>query len=426
MVEALRQLPRPLWFLYAGTTITRLGSFVFPYLTIYLADGRGFGTGEVGIILSVGSLGLLLGNLAGGVSSDLWSRKATLVLALLLNAAGFLGLAWSYETSWPYAAFLLLGYLGSGMYTPAANTLIADLSSERLRPFAYTVNYVCINVGMGLGPLLGGLIAAHSYRWLFLGDVLTSLACAGLLLVGIRTVRAPRRSGRDAPAGTRGAGGTPLRAGLLRTWRRHPRVAFFCLGNFFLIAPLMGLEYAVPLLVKREFGAELAFVGVVYTINALSILSLSFFVERLVRGRNEFGMMVAAGLLWTAGLAILVGGFSVTALLLCTAVWTLGEIIASILVPTFVSKNVADGVKGRFLALNDLMRSLAGVACPVGLGFLWQSRGVGPVLAVLLALPVLGVGVYLLLGVASRRRTACLPRPTPIRSTPARSTPHSA
>ena len=177
MIEKLRRLPRPLFYLYAGTTITRLGAFVFPYLTIYLSEARGYGADRVGQILSAGSLGLLAGNFAGGWLTDRWSRKWTLILALLFNAAGFAGLAWQYDAGWTYALFLAIGYFGSGMYTPAANTVVADLAPQDIRPFAYTVNYVCINLGMALGPLIGGFLAAVSYGWIFVGDVATSLVC---------------------------------------------------------------------------------------------------------------------------------------------------------------------------------------------------------------------------------------------------------
>ena len=115
MFGQLRQLPRPLFFLFAGTMVTRLGAFVFPYLTIYLTESRGYGYETVGVVLSVGSLGLLAGNFAGGVLTDQWSRKWTLIAALLLNASGFAGLALQHVHPWCYALFLFVGYFGSGL-----------------------------------------------------------------------------------------------------------------------------------------------------------------------------------------------------------------------------------------------------------------------------------------------------------------------
>ena len=187
--------------------------------------------------------------------------------------------------------------------------------------------------------------------------------------------------------------------------------------TIFLIAPLMGLEYAVPLLVKTVFDSKLAYVGVIYTINAVCILSLSFVIEKLIRGRNEFLMMVLAGLFWTAGLVILLSGFSIWALMVCTAVWTIGEIIASILVPTFIAKRVAPDVKGRFMALNDIVRSFAGVVCPIGLGFVWANYGVDVVTIILTALPAAGVLCYvaMLLFTAQTNRAA-LAQPVTVES----------
>ncbi len=385
MISRLTKLPAPLWFLFAGTTITRLGSFVFPFLTIYLSEARSFSADRVGLILSVGSLGLLSGNLLGGWLADGWSRKRTLLLALLLNAAGFFGLSGHFESGVGYAAFLFLGYLGSGMYTPAANTVVADLTSSEIRPFAYTVNYVCINLGMALGPLMGGLLAGFSYRLIFLGDVATTLVCLVLILLGVAETR--RRVASPV------ANNSP-RVPILETLRRHRLVTAFCLVSFFLIAPLMGLEYCVPLLVKTVYDAELTWVGVVYTINAACILSFSFLIERLVRRRNDLMMMTLAGLLWTAGLLLLNLGHSLVALLACTAVWTFGEMVASIVGPTFISRRVAPEYKGRFLALNDAMRSLAGVVAPIALGWVWEHQGVPLVLLIVLILPMIGTVCY--------------------------------
>ena len=105
-------------------------------------------------------------------------------------------------------------------------------------------------------------------------------------------------------------------------------------------------------------------------------------------------MMAVAGLLWTAGLAILVLGFSLAALLACTVVWTVGEVVASVVVPTYVSKRVEPSAKGRMLSLVDAVRSVCAVACPVGLGMLWDLSGPRTVLVVLLALPAIGAVVY--------------------------------
>lgn len=382
MLEHVRRLPRSLACLYAGTTATRLGAFVVPYLTIYLSEGRGLSLAITGRVIAAGGVGLLAGNLLGGQLADRLGRRSTLLMALIVNAVGVAALSLPLPSVPAYALALGLALAGAGMYTPAANALIADLTTESERPLAYTIHYVCINVGMGLGPLLGGLLAASSYGWLFVGDIATTMVCAVLIGVGLPAARATTTA--VEPGGT----------SALRVWARHPTLVAFCGASIFIVAPLMGLEYAVPVLVHTTYGQPLVFVGVVYSINAACILVFSLPIERAIRGRNEAAMMSLSAALWGAGLSILAMGSSLPALLACTVVWTLGEIIGSIVIPTYLSRRVAPAIKGRMLALQDAVRSVSAIACPIAIGLLWDNTGVGMVLAVLVASPVVGLVVY--------------------------------
>jgi hypothetical protein len=54
-------LPRVYWFIWAGTLVNRLGSFVLPMLTIYLTGRRGLALEDAGAILSGFGLGSLVG-----------------------------------------------------------------------------------------------------------------------------------------------------------------------------------------------------------------------------------------------------------------------------------------------------------------------------------------------------------------------------
>lgn len=394
--QTLCGLPRPLYFLFAGTVITRMGSFVFPYLTIYLSEERGYGYEMVGAVLSIGSLGLLAGNFAGGVLTDRWSRKLTLIAALLLNAFGFAGLAFHYFTPWLYALFLFGGYVGTGMFGPAANTMIADIAPSETRPFAYTVNYICVNLGMGLGPLLGGFLATISFKWIFIGDVVSSLACTALLGFGVadtfrQRVTSEHRS-RDASQTSQ----TSQRM-TWSIWRQNQTVVLFCLLYFFLIGPLMGMEFAVPLLIKKEFATSLIYIGFIYSINAACILAFSFLIEKWIRHRDEILMMVLSGVIWSLGMSVLFFGYSIASLMICTAIWTIGEIIASILVPNFIAGRVPTEFKGRFMALNDIVRSFAGVILPIGLGFLWAYYSASIVVLTITLLPIVGTICYAIL-----------------------------
>lgn len=378
-------LPRPLLALYAGTIATRLGTFVVPYLTLYLSQTRGFDFSTTGRVIAAGGVGLLLGNVAGGWLADDIGRKATLLCALAVNILGVAALAFVLPSSMAYALALAIALAGAGMYTPAANAWIADLTAPAQRQRAYTINYICINVGMGIGPLLGGLLASASFRWLFVGDLATTVVCAAFI------------AGASAGPQPRPPTGRWLRIrDELAPWRSPTalRVLAFCGASFFVIAPLMGMEYVVPLIVGTVLEQPLVLVGAVYTINATCILALGLPIDRLVRGADPRLMMALAGGLWALGLLLLARDLSAGALLGSTVVWTLGEIIASVVLPTYVSRHVEASVRGRILALPDVLRSLAGIVAPVGLGLVWEHAGVGVVLNVLVVTPAIGAVLY--------------------------------
>ncbi|MCH9681371.1 MAG: MFS transporter [Deltaproteobacteria bacterium] len=388
-MTAAPALPRCLWFLVAGTTLTKAGAFVFPYLTIYLSQARGLGLPIVGTVLAVGGAGLVVGNVTGGWAADRIGRKPTLLAALVINAVGFLALSQPDATPATYATWLAVGYVGTGMYGPAAAAVVSDETPPASRSRAYAALYVGGNVGMAVGPLLGGILAQTAYGWLFIGDAATTLACAGLIAVGVPW-RSPPRDTRRVE-------------GHIAVWRAYPRVLAFAAASVFLVAPLMGLEYAVPLLVARTFAADLVWVGAIYTINAVTVLSLGMVVERWLRGRSDAWAMVLASGLWTAGLLIAAVGRSLPALVGCTLVWTLGEIIASIVVPSHIAARVPARVKGRMLAIADVARSAAGMTAPVVLGVTWARWGVDVALGLLVALPLIGGSLYLF---AARRAKA--------------------
>ncbi|MCX4754195.1 MFS transporter [Kitasatospora purpeofusca] len=399
-----KELPLPLRVLFVTSFVNRAGMFVFPLLAVYLVRSKGLGTAEAGLLISVGSTGLLVGSLLSGPVCDLRGRRDALVAALVLNAVGYLGLGTLDGAPWTYALLLFVALVGMGMFGPAANTLIADLATPEQRPFSYTVSYIGNNLGMGIGPLLGGVAAAYSYHVMFAGNIVVGLLCAVVIRIWV-----PRdtKSGTAAP---KAAGGGRLRFGGV-----HGHVLWMVLASFFYVAPLIGLEYVLPLAVTTELNASAGLVGVVYTVNSVVVVGLGLQLEKRIASYPIRTLLLVAGVLWALGLAVLDFGFSLAAVLASTVVWTLGEIIASVVVPTYIADHVDEHRVGRFMALNGFVLGLARLVVPFGLGVIWQNHGARPVLHTMLVTPLVGIAVFAVLRIRSSAASA-----------PAASTPTSA
>jgi MFS family permease len=406
-----KELPLALRVLFLASFVNRAGMFVFPLLAVYLVRGEHLSPGAAGLLISIGSTGLLVGSLLSGPLCDLRGRRTALLTALLLNAAGYLGLAVLHGAPWTYAALLFVALVGMGMFSPASNTLVADLTTPEQRPFAYTISYVGNNLGMGVGPLLGGVAAAYSYHAMFAGDILAGLVCAAMIAIwvprdGLRgAAREEKGTGRE-----KGKGKDKARSGP----RGHNHVLLLVLVSFFYVAPLIGLEYALPLAVTTVLDKSAGLVGAVYTINSVVVVSLGLLLEKHIRAYGTKPLLLVAGLLWALGLAIIAFAFSLPAILLSTVVWTLGEIIASVVVPTYIADHADERRVGSFMALNGFVLGFARLVVPVGLGVLWTSHGHRPVFFTLLAAPLVGMAAFAMLRI---RPPAAAPAPEPA-STP--------
>ena len=125
LLTDLRSLPRAFWVLFAGTFINRFGTFVWPFLTIYLTR-QGYSLGAVGWVVSSFGLGAFTGSTVGGWMSDHFGRRNTIVLGTFASAT-FVMLLYAATSLPAIIACTTLTGLAVGTYHPAASALLADL-----------------------------------------------------------------------------------------------------------------------------------------------------------------------------------------------------------------------------------------------------------------------------------------------------------
>ncbi|MDX3895460.1 MFS transporter [Pusillimonas sp.] len=110
--------------------------------------------GEVGLLISIGYLGQLIGALLFGSAAERYGRMPTFRAALVIIAVFSLGSAFA----WGYAIFLMLRFLqgiGLGGEVPVAATYLNELSPARNRGrIIFT-----LQTGFALGTLLTGVVA---------------------------------------------------------------------------------------------------------------------------------------------------------------------------------------------------------------------------------------------------------------------------
>lgn len=377
--DQVRRMPRAAWILFGAGFVNRAGTFVFPFLALYLTD-RGEPPTAAGVAVAMYAIGALPSRLAGGLVADRVGRRNTIAISMTGAAICTLLLWRSTSLAAIYACVIGLGLMGGGAQ-PAAKALIADLLGPDLRVTGYTLWRIATNAGWAAGLAIGGFLVDRSFDLMFIGDAATSLAFAGVALAflphGVRTARHEERhlpSARRAILADRG-------------------FLAFLTATF-----LGGLVYsqnvaALPLRL-RDLGFGASTYGMLQSLNGVLVMTVEVVVISVTR-RFARPRVFAVGQ-FLVGLAFLslLGARSLPALVAMVTVWTLGEMTIRPVAAATVADRAPRHARGRYqsaedaaLGLSLLVGPLAGTAL---YGWrpdaLWIACGVVGCLSALVAL----------------------------------------
>lgn len=183
----------------------------------------GLGTGELGAVVTAYVVGYGGFMLLGGRAADLYGRRRMFLLWLVVFLV-FSGLGGLATEGWMLLVARFVTGVAAGFLTPAGLSLITTAFAEGPRRNRALVVYGAAGAaGFSLGLVLGGLLAAVHWRWVFFAPVILAVV---LLVLAVATVRrdAPRADGGrlDLPGAVTATGAMVLLAvGIVRL--EHPR-----------------------------------------------------------------------------------------------------------------------------------------------------------------------------------------------------------
>jgi MFS family permease len=177
------------WILAAGRLLSEIGTgFTLFYAPIFFVNQVGLSSTLVGIALGSGSISGIVGRfLAGqGVDSPHWGRRKILLVSAAISVLADVVLSLSFNFSTLVLGNLLMGF-GVGMYWPATEAAIIDLTTPKQRNEAFALTRLADSLGLSLGVVLGGALIANSgnYRTLFVIDGISFAVFFGVIYFAI-------------------------------------------------------------------------------------------------------------------------------------------------------------------------------------------------------------------------------------------------
>ncbi|MFD4654171.1 MFS transporter [Kitasatospora sp. NPDC058444] len=395
----------PLRRVQIGNALSAFGSgFTMPYMFVYVDQVRGLGSLAAGMVFTVFALAALAVLPFTGRGIDKYGPRPVLLAGTALAATG--AFAFGHATGTP--ALLVSSFLfGAGVTTcqPALATMIVRCSTAATRSHAFALQFTLVNLGMGIGALVGGQIVnvadPASLTRLFTIEAVTFLGLA--LVTG--TARMPKvqltvvHEKNDGPTGLRALVADKA---MLRLCVLAGLIFFTCYGQF---------ESGVAAFATDTVGTAPSTLGFAIGANALTIVVLQMFVVRITARRRRTTAMAAAGVVWLGAWAMaLVAGLIRTETMAATvaivSIYALFGVGESLLAPT-MGPIVADLAPARLLGTYNagyaLVKQIA-VAVGPAVGVLLVGSGTWP-----LYLAAMAVSTLLIVAMALRLRPHLTP-----------------
>ncbi len=347
MIQRVRgtitDFPPQFWILFGGMLVNAVGSsLIFPFFTLYVRQRFGVPMATIGVtIAAMAGVGLISGAL-GGALADRFGRKTLMVGGLMLVGVSsfIMGVVDSLVA---FAAVAIFINFISPFFRPASQAMVADMVEPKKRARAYGLMRVAFNLGVAIGPAVGGFLAEQSYFTLFVGDAVTSLIFAFIILFFIVETK-PEVAEEERAA--HGAGYGPL--------LRDTPFLIFCLVSIAVTVVYAQMNSTWPVYMKENYGITERQYGLMMSLNAAMVVLFQFPITGFTERYARTAMLALAAVFYGVGFG-LVGFVSTAAFFaLAIAIWTVGEMVHVPVAQAYVADVAPEDMRGRYMGASGL------------------------------------------------------------------------
>jgi predicted MFS family arabinose efflux permease len=349
----LRHLPRPVWLVAASQLVNRAGSMVLSFLVLYLTRDRGFSAEQAGFIIFLyGAGAIVCGPLAGRLT-DRWGAVPLMRASLFLSGATLLVYPFARGTLAIAAVTIVLAVLTEA-FRPAAMSFFAETVEPPRRKSAFAVYRLAINLGMAIGPAIGGILATIAFRYLFFVDGATSIA-AGLVLAGAALPNGKKRL-RAVPGP---AHSTATRLRLSTAAHADPRFLFFLAGVLPVTVIFFQHISSMPLFIVNNLGFTPRTFGLLFSLNCLIIVVLEIPLNAATAHWSHRRTLALGAILSGAGFGAMAFARDFWTLAATVVIWTFGEMLFFPASAAYATDIAPEARRGEYSGLYTMVFSIA-------------------------------------------------------------------
>ena len=341
-------------------------SMIWPFLMIYVSERLALPYTAIASLMSISAVAGLTSSLLAGPLLDRYGRKWIMVFGLVGNGLVYLFYG-AAQTYWHFAILMAMSGICGPIFRVATDAMMTDMFPPEARVDAFSFLRMGRNVGVALGPALGGFILSTSYQTGFY------LAAAALCLYGLVVIFFVKETYQATAADMASSLKSQL-TGYLQAFKDG--VFMHLVGAFALMelcAALVWVLLAVYL--KTNFGIPEATYGWIPTTNALMVVFLQVLITSRTRRFKPTYVMAGGAMFYTLAMLIIALSSIFWGFWIAMVVMTIGELSVVPTATAFVANLAPADKRGRYMSVYGLTWNVATGLGPLGAGMLSDRFG---------------------------------------------------
>ncbi|MFD2248143.1 MFS transporter [Pontibacter ruber] len=372
--NAFGGLSRQAWMMSLVMFINRSGAMVTPFLGVYLTEVLDYSLKEAGAILSIYGMGSVCGAFLGGWLTDKIGHFKVQCMSLILGGSLYFLLLNLRQFEYLAAGIFILSLVNDTL-RPANSASIAYYARPENVTRAFSLNRMALNLGFSVGPALGGLLAAVSYRWLFIADGATCILAGIFFFLYFRNQQGHRPQQHKTEQ-TNTTAASPYKDVLFVSFSVF--CACFAIIFFQFITTL-------PLYYRQVYTLSESKIGGLLALNGFIVFLLEMIAVYLIGERVKKSILIVTGVLLLGISFMLLNMIQhVGVLYIAMLLLSIAEILAMPFMATIAVERSNELNRGSYMGLYTISYSVAHVVAPYlgtsivskfGFDTLWWSTG---------------------------------------------------
>ena len=334
---------------------------IWPFLVVYISEELTLPLTTITSLITINAVMSLSSSLIAGSITDKIGRKWAMVISLAVNGVTFL-LMIPANTYGQYAVLMALRGIFQPLYRVGSDAMIADLVPAEQRSDAYALTRLSKNVGIAMGPALGGVIATTSYGITF------SIASGATIFFSILIALFAIETLPDAARKVQERFVENLK-GYEKIFKDRIFTSFIA---GFTLRQISGsiLWILLGAYAKANYGLAENLYGLIPTTNALMVVFLQLYVTRKTSRYSPLKIMSLGTLLYGLGVGSIAFGTGFWGFLISMVVVTVGELMVIPTASTYTANRAPENMRGRYMSLLALTWGAGSMVGPLMGGFL--------------------------------------------------------